>query len=464
MLSVLLIDEDPALLEMLKQIADRSSEITMLTTQSGRYGLKILKECVVDVIMVDDVMDGITGKEFIQTIRKEGDFTPVIFFSEDGSEHAELLALKSGADYYLKKGQDPRRQFQEIVGLVKKVNDESFASRSAVMTRQIVADLINFSSDPCFAIDRNGVVIAWNDSMEQLTDVTADAIIGRGNFAYAEPFFEERRRMLVDLLFESDEKIKQQKYMIISRLKNRSLIAVTRGRRKNGSEWTLWIKAMPVYDGFGSFVAAAGTVRDVTTTFSDIIIPESVVEDMAPGMPEAAVSPTKKQPVNRLIKKILKNASAYYQEGVLLSVKERKYKEAIAAFEKALEIDDTLAHAWNDRGICYRETGDYTTALKSCLRAVELSPEDPEFLFSLGEILEQIGMMYMSAKYLESAIQTFKVVVGQLPNNADAWSHIGRCLKENGKPNEAKFYIDRSRDIRTGNRDTPIKRTCDKYL
>jgi CheY-like chemotaxis protein/tetratricopeptide (TPR) repeat protein len=464
MLSVLLIDDDPALLEMLKLIADRSSEITMLTAQSGQEGLNVLKKGLVDVIIVDDVMAGITGNGFIQMLRREGNTTPSIIFSEDGSEHAELLALKNGADFYLKKERDPRRQFQEITALVKKAQGESFASRSAATNRRVVGDLINFSSDPGFAIDRSGVVIAWNDSMEQLTDVTADTIIGRGDFAYAEPFFGKRRQMLVDLMFESEEEIRKAKYMIIGRLKNGSLIAVTRGRKKNGSEWTIWTKAMPVYDSSGTFVAAIETVRDVTATFSDVIIPEAVTEDLAPGLPDAPAMPTMKKPVNRLIKKILRNASAHYREGIFLSVREKKYKEAIAAFDRALEIDDTLAYVWNERGICCRETGDYTTALKSCLRAVELSPENPEFLFSLGEILEQIGVMYMSSKYLESAIQTFRMVIGQIPNNADAWMHIGRCPKETGKPDEAKFYMDRSRDIMMGNRDTPIKRTRDEYL
>ena len=464
MLSVLLIDDDTALLEILKQIADRSSDITMLTAQSGRDGLKIISESSIDVIIVDDVMAGITGTGFIQRIRSEGNATPVILFSEEGSEHAELIALKSGADYYLKKERDPRRQFQEIITLAKKAHDESFASRSATTNRRIVADLINFSSDPCFAIDRTGVVIAWNDSMEQLTEVNANAIIGKGDFAYAEPIFGKRRRMLVDLLFESEEEIRKAKYMIISRRKYGFLIAVTRGQRKNGSEWTIWTKAMPVYDSCGAFVAAVGTIRDVTTTFSDVIIPEAVTEDLAPGLSDAPSLPTMKKPVNRLIMKILKNANAYYREGVHLSIREKKFRDAIAAFDKALEIDDTLACAWNERGICYRETGDYTAALKSCIRAVELSPENPEFHFTLGEILEQIGVMYMSTKYLESAIQTFRMVIGQLPNNADAWMHIGRCFKETGKPDEAKFYLDRGRDIRTGNRDSPIKRARDEYL
>jgi hypothetical protein len=61
----------------------------------------------------------------------------------------------------------------------------------------------------------------------------------------------------------------------------------------------------------------------------------------------------------------------------------------------------------------------------------------------------------MRAKYLESAIQTFWGVIGQLPNNTDALTYIGR-IKESWKPDDAKFYLDRGRDIRMGNCNTPV--------
>ena len=100
--------------------------------------------------------------------------------------------------------------------------------------------------------------------------------------------------------------------------------------------------------------------------------------------------------------------------------------------------------------------GDNITALKSILKAVELAPENPEFLFNLGETLEMIGVLYMSNKYLESAIQTFKMVANQMPNNASVWNHIGICYKEMGQSEESKFYFDRARDIRLWKKDTPI--------
>jgi tetratricopeptide (TPR) repeat protein len=322
--------------------------------------------------------------------------------------------------------------------------------------------MINFSSDPGFAIDRDGKVVAWNDSMEQLTDVTAGIMVGKGDYAYAEPFFGTRKKMLVDLVFEPDMEIQRNNYMLISKVAKGPVIAVVRGKKPDGTEWTLWSKAMPMYDSQGNFIAVIGTVRDVTATFSDILRTDMALDD-AMHIEEIAVSETNK-PAKGLFDRFLGKASSYYKKGVILYIKEKKYNEAIALFDQALDLDERLPHVWNDRGLCYREIGDHKSALKSQLRAVELAPENPELLFDLGETLEKIGVLHMNNKYLDSAIQTFKMVVSQVPNNASAWNRIGICMKEMGRPEESKFFFTRARDIHIWKKDTPIVRKRDEFL
>ena len=251
--------------------------------------------------------------------------------------------------------------------------------------------------------------------------------------------------------------------MIVSRVPKGPIIAVTKATKKDGSDWTIWTKAMPVYDGQGNFIAAAGMLRDVTATFKDVIIRDES-QDAAANLAAEVASKQSSKPAGKMFDKILGRASALYKEGVGLYVREKKYTEAIAAFDKALEIDDKLPHVWNDRGLCYREMGDNISALKSLLRAVELAPENSELLFNLAETLEMIGVLYMSNKYLESAIQTFKMVANQMPNNASVWNHIGICCKEMGHPEEAKFNFDRARDIHLWKKDTPIVPKRDEFL
>ncbi len=459
---MLLIDDEPTLQDMIKMMAERSRDISIETAQSAKEGIRILKEKSFDAIIVDYDMPEITGIDFLKIVRSHGDTTPVIVFTAIGREHAAIEALNNGANFFSKKGEDARTQFHELVTMVKRAVEQNSLGRTLGTTQRIIAEMINFSSDPSFAIDRDGKVVAWNESMEQLTGVHANIIIGKGDFAYAVPFFGARKKMLVDLIFSTDDEIRNSKYLLISRVPKEMVIAVTRGQKCDGSEWTIWTKAKPIYDSHGVFIAVVSTVRDVTATFGDIPLRDASVLESLPvdSTEKAPVS----APVKGLIKKMLGRALIHYKEGVDLYVRKRDFTGAIAAFDKALAIDDKLSYAWNDRGICYRELGDYTNALKSHLRAVELAPDNTEYLFYLGETLELIGVLHKSNKYLDSAIQTFKMVVDLLPNNAAAWNHLGVCHKEMGKDEESKFYFDRARDIKIWKKDTPVIRRCNEFL
>jgi PAS domain S-box-containing protein len=328
---------------------------------------------------------------------------------------------------------------------------------------RIITDMINFSSDPGLAIDRDGRVIAWNDNLEQLTGVPAGAMMGKGDNLYAEPFFGTRTRMLIDLVLEPDEELKRHNYMLISRVPNGPVIAVIRVLKKDGREWTLWMKAMPVYDDEGRFIATIGAIRDVTATFGDVATGDSAADEAA-RLAAAVASAGTAKPKSGVFDRVLGKPPSHYRNGVLLYVRERRYDEAIAEFDRALEADDSLAYVWNDRGTCFRDKGDLANALKSLLRAVEISPDNPEYLYNLGDTLEKIGVLYMSNKYLDSAVQTFRMVVNQMPNNASAWSHIGVCLVAMGKKKESNFYFSRSRKITLWRKDTPIKRKRDECL
>ena len=457
MLSVLLIDDEPALLEVLKPFIERSGEMSVHTAQSATEALKILPEKSFDAIIVDYSLPDINGIDFLKILRSKGDTTPVIMFTGGGQERTAIDAINYGANFFLKKEEDPQKLFHELCDKVKAAVESKYIGKKLGTSRKIISDMINFSFEPYFAIDVEGKVVAWNAAMEQLTDTAASEMLGKGDYLYSVPFFGSRRKMLINLIFEPDEEIKRQKYKIVSRVPKGPVIAVTKGLKKDGTEWTLWSKAMPVIDSQGNFIAAVGIIRDVTATSEDIIIPDETkdsVEQKADAESRQMLKPDGL--FSKIFSKSSAKAASYYKEGFNLYTKERKYTEALAAFNKALEIDDKLPRIWNDRGLCYRDTGDNKNALTSLSRAVELTPDNPEFLFNLAMTLEMIGIQTMSNKYLESATQTFKMVVNQMPNNADAWNHIGICYKEMGQSEESKFYFDRARDIHIWKKHTPI--------
>jgi CheY-like chemotaxis protein len=453
--SVLLIDDEPDILNVFRLLAERSGEMTIQTALNAEEGFSQLEKRRFDAIIVDYDMPGINGIQFLKILRSRKDTTPVIFFTGAGREHTAIEALNNGANFYLKKADEPpHQQYQKLAAMVKSAIEGTFLGKPVGTSQKVIEDMIHFTADPSFALDRDGTVIAWNESLEQLTDTPAASMMGRRDLMYAEPLLGARKKTLLDLVLAPDEEIKKHKYMIISRVPKGPVVAVTRAKRKDGREWTLWTKAMPLFDAFGNYIAVAGTVRDVTTTFSDVVIRDMDGQPSAETVagPSAAAAPAAS---GGLLDKILGKAAAQYKEGAILMGRDKNYAGAIEAFDRAIAIDENLPHAWNDRGICYRELGDHTAALKSCLRAVELASENVECLFTLGETLETIGLLHRNSKYLDSAIQVFKMVVNLMPNNMAAWNHLGVCYKEMGRHEESKFYFDRARDIHLWNKNTP---------
>jgi len=61
-------------------------------------------------------------------------------------------------------------------------------------------EIIDFLPDATLVIDGESRVIAWNRAMEEMTGIKKDEIIGRGDYAYAVPFYGKPRPMLIDLV------------------------------------------------------------------------------------------------------------------------------------------------------------------------------------------------------------------------------------------------------------------------
>jgi hypothetical protein len=66
-------------------------------------------------------------------------------------------------------------------------------------------------------------------------------------------------------------------------------------------------------------------------------------------------------------------AQKWFSEGVALYEK-GDYRRAIAAFDKAIAIDPTVAEVWNNRGLALIQTEQYQEALRSIDKAISLHP------------------------------------------------------------------------------------------
>lgn len=147
---------------------------------------------------------------------------------------------------------------------VKKRTQELNETNRALHTlQQRFENIVEFLPDATFVIDENKKVIAWNRACEVMTGVQKDTLIGQGDFAYAKPFFGERRPLLIDLLDLPVAEV-EATYKYVTRHEDRIYGESFIPELKNGRGAHLWGVASPLYDHDGRRCGAIETVRDVT--------------------------------------------------------------------------------------------------------------------------------------------------------------------------------------------------------
>ena len=131
--------------------------------------------------------------------------------------------------------------------------------------------------------------------------------------------------------------------------------------------------------------------------------------------------------------------AAWLDKGVALAQLGRE-KEALACYEKALEINPHSAHAWYNRGILQQNQGATEEALASYDRAVTLNPFHDAAWLNKGVILR---------KQLRSkeAIACYDKVLAINSKSAVAWYNRGFALKQLGHSQEEIFCYDRALSI-----------------
>jgi DNA-binding response OmpR family regulator len=141
MLSILYVDDDPALLEIGKLFLERSGTIHVDVLDSATEALKQIRTTKYDAIISDyqmPLMDGIT---FLKAVRVEHPKLPFIIFTGRGREEVVIEALNNGADHYLQKGGDPRAQYTELVHNIERSVERKRAHDTIVHLNRLNAVL-----------------------------------------------------------------------------------------------------------------------------------------------------------------------------------------------------------------------------------------------------------------------------------------------------------------------------------
>lgn len=146
-----------------------------------------------------------------------------------------------------------RQQFEDLARNEKQIRD----------SERRLNDIISFLPDATFAIDLKGIVIAWNNAMEEMTGIERSDILGTGDFSYAKPFWGYRRPMLIDVVLQNNL-TSENYYKTLIKKGEKYFSEMEVPHIYGGKGGYLWFTATPLYNSEGKVIGAIESIRDVT--------------------------------------------------------------------------------------------------------------------------------------------------------------------------------------------------------
>ena len=114
---ILIIDDDTRLRELLKEYLDNNNFITDIA-KNTKEARKMIKDKKYNLLIIDIMLPGETGIDFLKDIRKESNI-PAIILSAMSDVKDRIYGLENGASDYITKPFEPKELILRIKNLLK---------------------------------------------------------------------------------------------------------------------------------------------------------------------------------------------------------------------------------------------------------------------------------------------------------------------------------------------------------
>ncbi|MFI8496732.1 response regulator transcription factor [Peribacillus butanolivorans] len=139
MVEILIIEDDVAIHSLIKETLDIHGYNT-LSAYSGTEGKLLIAQNNVDLVLLDLMLPGMNGKEFLQEIRHNST-APVIVISANNEQNSIVELLTNGADDYITKPFNVKELLARISIQLRHASKSSVSNRDEIHYKNIRVNL-----------------------------------------------------------------------------------------------------------------------------------------------------------------------------------------------------------------------------------------------------------------------------------------------------------------------------------
>lgn len=252
---------------LFKGVAERSSDIILLTDREGRatyvspsFGLilgtdpsKITGRLPTEFIHPDDI-----GRLNEAIAEQANGKLPLTVTARTRKTNGEYVLIEYLGTPVISSGSFAGLQ---IIG--RDVTERQRVQDAYREAGRRLAEVIDFLPDPTMVVDRAGMVTAWNHAMEDLSGIPARDIVGKGRPADSGWIVGDTAPLLIDYVLHRDHEGMKTRYLHVH-FEGDTVRTERDVTLADGTRVSFWISATPLVDQGGEITGAIETIRDVT--------------------------------------------------------------------------------------------------------------------------------------------------------------------------------------------------------
>ncbi|RNJ25447.1 response regulator [Halosegnis longus] len=202
--TVLVVDDDAALLDLTKTYLEREREgfevVTAVRTDDALQHLSGSATSV-DAVVSDYNMPGMNGLELLTEVREDHPDLPFILFTGKGSETIASDAISAGVTDYLQKGTGSS-QYSVLANRLGNAIETYRVQKQLERSEEKFTKLVENSTDLISIVSEDGRFEYVSPSCEQIIGYTQEELIGDSIFNYVHP---DDRQYVMEEFFEGVE-------------------------------------------------------------------------------------------------------------------------------------------------------------------------------------------------------------------------------------------------------------------
>lgn len=251
MISLLLVDDEPALLEIGKVFLEDCGDFCVDTATTVAEALRKLRSGRYEAVVSDYDMPDVNGIAFLREVRLRHPNLPFILFTGKGREKVVIEALNSGADFYLQKGGDPVAQFAELSHKIRQAVRRRRMECELRRSEKNYRELVDNIPEVLFKTDGEGNLVYVNRSGLAIFGLPEEKVYGRPWYFPLHPDDRKGAQEICAHLIRTGGRTQDLECR---------LIAGSRGERT----MSVLLNLIPLRDDTGRILGAQGIAIDIS--------------------------------------------------------------------------------------------------------------------------------------------------------------------------------------------------------